>query len=181
MKLNRKLKWLSAGANTIVANISVVLFVIMTLIIWAQIFYRFVLGDGIVWAEEIAKYLMVWMALLGASVVYYEQRHIAIEFFISRRPGIRVIKMAHTLMGAALFIVLIVCGIKYAKFGQKFISPGSGIQKFWPYLAIPVGGGFLLFQSVLGFMQLLIDHGETVESDPGVSEPKILNRKESLT
>jgi len=152
-----KLRRLGRGINAIVANATVLLFIVMTLIVWAQIFFRFILGDGIVWAEEIAKYMMVWMALLGAAVVYYEQGHISIDFFIANNRKVRWFKLFHTLLAAFLFTVLIVCGIKYAHLGQRLISPASGIRKFWPYLAIPVGGFFLLFQSIIRFVDLLTD------------------------
>jgi TRAP-type C4-dicarboxylate transport system permease small subunit len=149
----------------------------MTLIVWAQIFFRFIMGDGIVWAEEIAKYMMVWMALLGASVVYYEQGHISIDFFIANKGKIRWIKLFHTLVGAFLFVVLIICGIKYAQLGQRLISPASGIRKFWPYLAIPTGGFFLLFQSGVRFISLLTNKEE---GRPAASAPDshLVERKE---
>ena len=156
MDLCRTLERMSSVVNKNTARVSVLFFFIMTLIVWAQIFYRFVLGDGIVWAEEVAKFMMVWMALLGAAVVYYEGGHIAINFFISRFPGLRYIQMFHALLASILFALLIYYGIKYANFGLRSISPASGIRRFWPYLAIPVGGGVLFFQSMVRFLLLAI-------------------------
>ena len=40
-------------------------------------------------------------------------------------------------------------------FGKRFISPASGLRRFWPYLAVPVGGIFLLFYSLVHFLKLL--------------------------
>lgn len=157
MDLCRMLERMSSAANKVAICISISFFFSMTLIVWAQIFYRFVLGDGIVWAEEIAKFMMVWMALLGAAVVYYEGGHIAINYFISKRAGLRYIEMFHALLAAVLFALLIYYGINYATFGLRSISPASGLTRFWPYLAIPVGGGFLFFQSMVRFFQLVLD------------------------
>ena len=156
MDFSRILDRMSSAANRVAFYISISFFFSMTLIVWAQIFYRFVLGDGIVWAEEIAKFMMVWMALLGAAVVYYEGGHIAINYFISRRAGLRYIEMFHALLASVLFALLIYYGINYAIFGLRSISPASGLTRFWPYLAIPVGGGFLFFQSTLRFVQLAL-------------------------
>lgn len=178
MKIVEKIGRFGDWVNTIVGNITVLLFVVMTLIVWAQIFFRFIMGDGIVWAEEIAKYMMVWMALLGAAVVYYEQGHISIDFFIADSGKIRWIKVFHTLVGTLLFIVLIVCGIKYAQLGQRLISPASGIRKFWPYLAIPVGGFFLLLQSGIRFIDLLANE-ENRDPDAAVGDHRSFERKEN--
>ena len=158
MNFSRILEWTSSAVNKIAAHVSILLFILMTLIVWAQIFYRFVLGDGIIWAEEIAKYMMVWMALLGAAVVFYEKGHIAINYFILGRSFLRYIQMFHALLSAILFALLIYYGINYAEFGLRSISPASGITRFFPYLAIPVGGGFLFFQSVVRLINLMFGY-----------------------
>ena len=155
----------SAVANKIASNATVVLFTIMTLIVWVQIFFRFILGGGIAWSEEIAKFLMVWMALLGASVLFREGGHIAINYFISRFSFLRYILMFHAILSAVLFVLLIYYGIDYAIFGLKSISPASGISRFWPYLSIPVGGGFLLIQAFARFIHLLFIDDKTIRAE----------------
>jgi TRAP-type C4-dicarboxylate transport system permease small subunit len=156
---------MSAVADKTASYATIVFFTIMTLIVWVQIFFRFILGGGISWSEEIAKYLMVWMALLGASVLFREGGHIAINYFISKLSFLRYILMFHAMLSAVLFILLIYYGIDYASFGFKCISPASGIRKFWPYLAIPVGGGFLLIQAFARFMHLLFTDDRTIRKE----------------
>jgi len=141
--------------NALLEKIAFVFFVVMTLIVWAQIFYRYVLGDGIIWAEEISKYLMVWMALLAAAIVYHDKGHISMQFFADRISAQRLLTGFQILSGSVLFIALIYFGFEYAEFGKRFISPASGLRRFWPYLAIPVGGIFLFFYSIVHFLKLL--------------------------
>ena len=156
---------MSALANKIAINATVVLFTIMTLIVWVQIFFRFILGGGIAWSEEIAKYLMAWMALLGSSVLLREGGHIAINYFISKFSFLRYILMLHAILSAVLFVLLIYYGIDYAAFGFKSISPASGIRRFWPYLSIPVGGGLLLIQAFARFIHLLFNDDKTIRAE----------------
>jgi TRAP-type C4-dicarboxylate transport system permease small subunit len=165
MNFLRTVKRISAVANKIAINATVVLFTIMTLIVWVQIFFRFILGGGIAWSEEIAKYLMVWMALLGSSVLLREGGHIAINYFISKFSFLRYILMFHAILSAILFVLLIYYGIDYAAFGFKSISPASGIRKFWPYLSIPVGAGFLLIQAFTRFIHLLFNDDKTIRAE----------------
>jgi TRAP-type C4-dicarboxylate transport system permease small subunit len=165
MNFLRPVERMSAVVNKIAINATVVLFTIMTLIVWAQIFFRFILGGGFAWSEEIAKFLMVWMALLGSSVLFHEGGHIAINFFISRFSFLRYILMFHAILSAILFVLLIYYGIDYAAFGFKSISPASGIRKLWPYLSIPVGGGLLLIQAFARFIHLLIVDDKTIRAE----------------
>jgi TRAP-type C4-dicarboxylate transport system permease small subunit len=156
---------MSAVVNKIASNATVVIFTIMTLIVWVQIFFRFIIGGGFAWSEEIAKFLMVWMALLGSSVLFREGGHIAINFFISRFSILRYILIFHAILSAVLFVLLIYYGIDYAAFGLKSISPASGIRKFWPYLSIPVGGGLLLIQAFARFIHLLFLDDKTIRAE----------------
>ena len=146
---------ISNKLNALLEKIGFIFFVAMTLIVWAQIFYRYVLGDGIIWAEEISKYLMVWMALIAAAIVYHDKGHISMQFFANRIPAQRLLSAFQVLAGSILFAALIIFGFEYAEFGKRFISPASGLRRFWPYLAIPVGGIFLLFYSIVHFLKLL--------------------------
>jgi TRAP-type C4-dicarboxylate transport system permease small subunit len=165
MNFLRTVERMSAVVNKITINVTVVLFTVMTLIVWVQIFFRFILGGGIAWSEEIAKFLMVWMALLGSSILFHEGTHIAINYFISKLSFLRYILMFHAILSAVLFVLLIYYGIDYAVFGLKSISPASGIRRFWPYLSIPVGGGFLLIQAFARFIHLFFADDKTIRAE----------------
>ena len=165
MDLRTRIEWISSVVNKIAMRISILFFIIMTLIIWVQVFYRFILGGGIAWSEEIAKFLMVWMALLGSSVLLREGRHIAINFFISKFSFLRYILFFHAILSAILFVLLIYYGIDYATFGFKLISPASGIRRFWPYLSIPVGGGFLLIQTFARLIHLFLSDEKKIRAE----------------
>ena len=165
MDLRSRIESMSSVVNKIATHATILLFISMTLIVWVQIFFRFILGGGISWSEEIAKFLMVWMALLGASILFREGGHIAINYFISKLSFLRYILILHAMLSAALFILLIYYGIDYAAFGFKCISPASGIRRFWPYLSIPVGSTFLLLQAFARFMHLLLTDDKTIRME----------------
>ena len=173
MNFLRTVERVSLVVNKIATSATVILFTVMTLIVWVQIFFRFVLGGGMAWTEEIAKYLMVWMALLGASILFRDRGHIAINYFISKFSFLRYILIFHAIVAAALFVLLIYYGMDYAIFGFKSISPASGITKFWPYLSIPVGGAFLLVQALTRFIHLLCTDDKKIRA-----EEKALARNE---
>jgi TRAP-type C4-dicarboxylate transport system permease small subunit len=165
MNFLRTVDRVSLVVNKIAVNATVILFTTMTLIVWMQIFFRFILGGGLAWTEEIAKYLMVWMALLGASILFRDRGHIAINFFISRFSFLRYILIFHAVVAAVLFVLLVYYGTDYAIFGLKSISPASGIKKFWPYLSIPVGGFFLLIQALSRIIHLLCTDNKSIKAD----------------
>lgn len=49
---------------------AIMLTAVMLVIMVVQVFFRYVLNDSIVWAEELSTFMMMWVAFLVAPVLY---------------------------------------------------------------------------------------------------------------
>jgi TRAP-type C4-dicarboxylate transport system permease small subunit len=64
------------------------------------------LGDPLIWTDEVARFLMIWLAVLGWLLASRKRIHIRIRFFVDRLPAIlrptveRVLLLAVALFGA---------------------------------------------------------------------------------
>lgn len=70
--------------------VSLVIFWVLAVVVFAQFFSRYVLNDSIAWTEEIARYLLVAVAFAGAPIAVRKNTHIHVEFFyrfINRPTG----------------------------------------------------------------------------------------------
>jgi TRAP-type C4-dicarboxylate transport system permease small subunit len=63
------------------------LFWVLAVIVFAQFFTRYVLNDSIAWTEEIARYLLMAVAFLGAALAARKGTHIALEIVPNMLPG----------------------------------------------------------------------------------------------
>jgi len=114
----------------------------MTLIVVLQVFSRYLLNYSFVWAEELVRYLMIWMVMIGAALVQSINDHIRIDYF-PMLAGPRVRRAMETifrLCTLVFIIILTVKGIKIAYFNRLFESSGLRISMLWPNLALPLGG-----------------------------------------
>jgi len=63
--------------------IEMTLILIMSLmvinVLW-QVFTRFVIGDPSPYTEELARYLMIWIGILGAAYISGKNNHISINY-----------------------------------------------------------------------------------------------------
>ena len=57
------------------------MFVMCAVIAW-QIFSRYVLKDMSSWSEEVARFLMVWISLLGSAAVLRRSGHVTVTIFL---------------------------------------------------------------------------------------------------
>lgn len=141
-----KISLLTVRANE--AFCTVILYV-MTFVVLHQTIMRYVFNTGFGWSEEVAKLLMVWIGLLGASILVFEESHIAVLFLLERF-SVRMqlfMKIIFMLLIFSFSIVLVYAGIIYTTTRGGQILPGSGIKFFWLYVPIPIAGGFMAFYS----------------------------------
>jgi TRAP-type C4-dicarboxylate transport system permease small subunit len=62
------------------------IFWVLALVIFYQFFTRYVLNDSASWTEEIARYLLVCTAFVGAAINVRKNNHIQVDFFYRLLP-----------------------------------------------------------------------------------------------
>ncbi|MBK8063538.1 MAG: TRAP transporter small permease [Betaproteobacteria bacterium] len=67
--------------------ISFVLFWLLAFIVFYQVFTRYALNDPAGWTEEIARYFLVAVVFIGASMSVRKNNHIHVDYFYRLMPG----------------------------------------------------------------------------------------------
>ena len=126
----------------------------MTVIVAVQVFFRYGLNQSLFWSEELARYLLVWLSFLGASVAYRRKAHPGIDLMQAKMPAPlqRVSAITVHLASLALFTVMIVYGYRFAYFVRLQISPALYLPKWVVFSIIPISGCILMIH---GFNFLL--------------------------
>lgn len=124
----------------------IVLLAAMALIVFANVVLRYTTSESIEWAEEVARYLMVWLTFLGAGPVLRYGGHIAVDNLQDSLPtawakALRVL-IAALLFGFFAFMVW--GGALYLERAQFQMTPTTQISMAWVYAAMPVGGLLLI-------------------------------------
>lgn len=70
------------GADMVLA---ILLGVIVT-VMFAQVFFRYVLNNSLSWSEEIVRFLFIWLTFLGAALNIRDRWHIGVDFFVNLLP-----------------------------------------------------------------------------------------------
>lgn len=79
----------------------------MLLIILAQVFFRYVMGDALAWPEEAARFLMLWMAGLMAPTAYRRGGFVSIEMLVRLLPRRPAALLALLLLGLSLVVLVV--------------------------------------------------------------------------
>jgi TRAP-type C4-dicarboxylate transport system permease small subunit len=153
----------------------VLLGIIMTILILLQIFFRFVYYVPFPWSEECARYLMIWMGMLGSVVALQKGRHIGVTVLVEKIPDYlrRGTTLLVRLVSIGFLSVLFQQGIGFALFNLNQLSPAMEISMLIPYCSIPVGTAMMILVIVGDIMDTFFP-SNTV---PASSRAFLANRK----
>jgi TRAP-type C4-dicarboxylate transport system permease small subunit len=121
---------------------------IMSIIVFYATVQRYAVNSAPFWVEEISRYFMVWMALIGASIAFRYREHVGLTFFVDRIPAkIRRWIVAITDIASLIFFgFVIIFGAKFAYQAIPTSSPVVDMSLAVPYAGVPVGCFFCFIQ-----------------------------------
>ena len=108
-----------------------------------------------IWTEEMARFLFIWMVMLGAMIGVRDGSHFDVDVWPELKPRanalLRIVSMVFVLVFALVFVWY---GIKFVQFGWNQTSELADLPMAWIFVAWPVTGvTWLLF----GFERLRAD------------------------
>jgi TRAP-type C4-dicarboxylate transport system permease small subunit len=123
-------------------------------IIFYAVVMRYVFQYPPFWAEELSRFIFIWIIMLGAVLVTREQSHIAFVIFIDWLPkGWNFVFSIVIRIFMLLFsYIMFQQGLRIYPIVAEAYSPTFGISMGWLYLAIPVGGllmGLCILESMV--------------------------------
>ncbi len=137
--------------NLIVTWLVAVILGTMSVVVFSQVIYRYVLESPLPWSEELARYLMVWLVLLGASLGLRSKALIGMEALINVFPApLKRFSVEAVLVFSLMFLaVVMIYGIKLTIMNHAQVSPAMGIPMSLPYAAIPVGALLMIANALV--------------------------------
>jgi TRAP-type C4-dicarboxylate transport system permease small subunit len=114
----------------------------MAMVVCAQVFARYVLHHSIPWSEELARFIMIWLGLVGASAVMRDDSHVAITLLQERLPPklAAFLRLLGRLAVGVFLFMLIREGFSLALFFIHQKSPALRISMFIPYSSLFISG-----------------------------------------
>ncbi|NQV36065.1 MAG: TRAP transporter small permease [Phycisphaeraceae bacterium] len=126
-------------------------------VLW-QVFTRFILKNPSDWTDELATFLLIWVALLGSAVALGRGAHLGIDYFVSKLDNrVRIKTELFVFAVVALFSLLVMVfggiGLVARTFELKQVSVSLNLPMGYVYLAVPISGAFLVLYSLIGFFE----------------------------
>ena len=119
----------------------------MSICILLAVISRYILKLPLTWTEEMARYLMIWLAFLSGTLGLRRGVHVGIVFLV--RKASKKMQLYFDVVGRFLitifFIFVIYQGFKLSGLVSRQLSPAMRIPMNWVYLSLPISSIILLF------------------------------------
>ena len=121
-------------------------------VIW-QVFTRFVVGTPSSFTDELARYLMIWLGILGAAYVSGKNMHVAIDVLpqkFSEKTQRKLRLLVYTLIALFAVFAMVYGGSRlvYITYVLNQKSPALQIPLALVYIAIPVSGLLIIYYKI---------------------------------
>ena len=141
------------------------IFGLVTLLTIYQVFARYVLNSPLVWSEEIIRYSMVWIVLLGTAIALRKGLLISVEVILQVVPKKlkKILEIIIVGLNVVFLSFLIIYGMEliHITSGQKVGALDLPVSVI--YWAVPVSGAIGIINALIVFIEIFT--GKDKEED----------------
>ncbi len=161
MELSR-LEQTSGVLNDVVKYLAAFLLAVMTLIVFLEVLFRYVLNAPLDWSEELATFTFVWASLLGASIGLKMRENPRLDLVVKLFP----LKMQKTIEGiyniAVLFLlaVLFIYGARLTVSMKSQLTAALQYSVSFIYAVLPISAAIMFFHLAIQTVGLFLKKNE---------------------
>jgi TRAP-type C4-dicarboxylate transport system permease small subunit len=146
--------------------------VLVSDVVWG-VFTRYVIGKQASWTEELARFVLIWVAFLGSAVAFGTKGHLGVDYFVEKfHPDVRKLTALMTHSVVLFFAVsLFLYGggrVVADALAMEQTTPALGWKTGYVYMALPVSGVFIVLFTIENLIETWITPAVFLhESDAG--------------
>jgi tripartite ATP-independent transporter DctM subunit len=128
-------------------------------VLFAGVTSRYVFHQPIIWSDELASILFLWLAMLGAAVAFRRGGHMRMTALVDiASPRVRSFLDLLAIVAALTYLLLIAHpAYEFASEEVMVTMPALDISNVWRAAALPVGVGLILSMAVVRLLASLRD------------------------
>lgn len=106
----------------IVKYLIMILLAVMSVLVFAQVAFRYLLHSPLAWSEELTTYMFSWLAYFGAAVVLYHNDHVSITSVVDMLKNETVKKAIAVVRQIIILVFFVVAGYLSYKMAFQVIG-----------------------------------------------------------
>ncbi len=125
----------------------------MVVVVFGNVIFRYFLNAAIAWSEEVSRFMLIWLAFMGAVIAYLRNEHLGLDILLNVLPprGARIVAVLADALVVTALVVLTKGGIEMTadSFASGWVASAVPIPYGYVYMAAPIATGLMLLEAVL--------------------------------
>ena len=136
--------------SRILEVILVIILTSMVGLVFGNVVARYVFNSAITWAEEVARFLFVWLTFVGASFGLMKGLHLGMDIIVARlKPHTRsIVEVVNGIITLTFLGVWIVGGVHLIQANLDYMSPATGFSMGLVYMIGPFAAALMSVETV---------------------------------
>ncbi len=125
-------------------------------VLFAGVTMRYGFRAPIVWSDELAEVLFIWLAMFGSVIALQRSEHMRMTAVVSKcSPGVRAVLETLATAAPLIFLFLLIKPAMDYTEDEGFVTlPSLNIASSWQAMALPVGLSLMALFSVLKLLRV---------------------------
>jgi len=139
-------------------SVSAIMTILLFVVVW-QVFTRYILNDPSSYTDELARYLLIWVALLGAAYATGQKLHLAIDLLQTNMQSPWLHRIIYSLIGLFALFGLVIGGWRLVDITLSLEQKSAALQipLGYVYLVLPLSGIVIMLYAAFEIIQPKID------------------------
>jgi TRAP-type C4-dicarboxylate transport system permease small subunit len=121
---------------------------VMVVLVFGNVVARYAFDAAITWAEEVSRFLFVWLTFVGATLGLQKGLHIGMDMLVTRLGARRrlLMEVLNSLIVLVFLGVWMVGGVTLIEANLDYMSPATGFSMGLVYLIGPLAAVLMAFE-----------------------------------
>ena len=147
------MKVLKKLAMNFEAYLCAIAIAVMSVVVFVQVVFRFIVKSSLPWSEELSRYLQVYITFFGTAYGIQTGAHLGIEAFTHLLPkgGRKVLAILVQIVSMLVCTLILKLGVDIvmSQMASGQVSPAMRIPMWVIYGAIPMGMAFCVIRYIV--------------------------------
>jgi TRAP-type C4-dicarboxylate transport system permease small subunit len=125
----------------------------MVVAVFGNVVFRYFLNAALAWSEEVSRFMLIWLAFMGAVIAYIRNEHLGLDIMLKVLPplGARFLAIVADALVITALVVMTRGGIVMTadSFASGWVAAAVPIPYGYVYMAAPIATGLMLMESVI--------------------------------
>jgi len=146
------LKWCLRNPVELLGGLMILL---LTIVVFLQVFYRYALHSPLAWSEEFAMFLWQWCNYIGAALAVRHGHHYHVDLVVAKFPE-RWRNLMQVFSSLIIFTVAYIFlhhGIKMTIMTMDQLYPVLNFPLAYAYVVMPICGALIILYNIKIFIR----------------------------